>query len=87
VNYDNSIVVTITVTCYSWAPSSGDHLFTCGAICWSPQWSRADPASKFRGAISVLFGSQVSLRVHVCKRDEVYLTTLLWQNNWGQNGL
>jgi len=24
--------VTITVTCYSWAPSSGDHLFTCGAI-------------------------------------------------------
>jgi len=25
-------VVTITVTCYSWAPSSGDHLFTCGAI-------------------------------------------------------
>jgi len=24
-------VVTITVTCYSWAPSSGDHLFTCGA--------------------------------------------------------
>jgi len=26
-NYDLSIVVTITVTCYSWAPSSGDHLF------------------------------------------------------------
>jgi len=32
VNYDNSLVVTITVTCYSWAPSSGDPLFTCGAI-------------------------------------------------------
>jgi len=32
VNYDKSLVVTITVTCYSWAPSSGDHLFTCGAI-------------------------------------------------------
>jgi len=28
VNYDNSLVVTITVTCYSWAPSSGNHLFT-----------------------------------------------------------
>jgi len=27
VNYDNSLVVTITVTCYSWAPSGGDHLF------------------------------------------------------------
>jgi len=28
VNYDNSLVVTITVTCCSWAPSSVDHLFT-----------------------------------------------------------
>jgi len=37
VNYDHSLVVTITVTCYSWAPSSGDHLFTCGAISRSPQ--------------------------------------------------
>jgi len=29
-------VVTITVTCYSWAPFSGDRLclFTCGAIFW-----------------------------------------------------
>jgi len=25
VNYDNSLVVTITVTCYLWAPSTGDH--------------------------------------------------------------
>jgi len=32
VNYDNSLVVTITVTCYLWAPSSADHLFVCGAI-------------------------------------------------------
>jgi len=37
VNYDNSLVVTITVTCYSWAPSSGDHLFTCGANYLPPQ--------------------------------------------------
>jgi len=35
VNYDYSLVVTITVTCYSWAPSSGDHLVTCGAF-WLP---------------------------------------------------
>jgi len=27
VNYDNSLVVTITVTCNLWAPSCGDHLF------------------------------------------------------------
>jgi len=39
VNYDNSFVVTITVTCYSWAPSSGDPLFTCGAIFWPPHIS------------------------------------------------
>jgi len=30
-------VVIITVTCYSWEPSSGDHLFTCNAICRPPQ--------------------------------------------------
>jgi len=29
-------VVTTTVTCYSWAPSSGDHLFACGAISRPP---------------------------------------------------
>jgi len=37
VNYDNSLVVTITVTCYSLAPSSGDHLFTGGAIYRLPE--------------------------------------------------
>jgi len=47
----------------------------------------ADPASEFKGATSVIFDIEVSLRVHYCKRDEVYFTTLLWQNNWRQNGL
>jgi len=28
--------VTITVTCYSWAQSSVDPLFTYGAIFWPP---------------------------------------------------
>jgi len=37
VNYDNSLVVTITVTRYLWAQSSGDHLCTCGAIFRPPQ--------------------------------------------------
>jgi len=32
VNYDNLLVVAITVTCYLWAPSSGDCFFACGAI-------------------------------------------------------
>jgi len=36
VNYDNSLVMTITVTCNLWAPSSGDDLFTCGAIYLPP---------------------------------------------------
>jgi len=42
VSYDNSLVVTITVTCYSWAPSSGDHLFTCGVIHRPPHLVRAN---------------------------------------------
>jgi len=29
------------------------------------------------GAIAVIFGSQVSIRVHYCKRDEVYATRQL----------
>jgi len=37
------------------------------------------------GEILVIFGSQVSLRVHYCKSDEVYFMTLLWQNNGRQN--
>jgi len=39
----------------------------------------ADPASKVREEISVIFCSQVSLWVHCCKRDEIsslYFTTL-----------
>jgi len=47
----------------------------------------ADPASKVRGEISVIFGSQVSWQVHYCKRGEVYFTTLLWPNKRRQNGL
>ena len=37
------------------------------------------------GEISVVPGSQVLSRVHYYKRDEVYFTTLLWQNNGRQN--
>ena len=39
------------------------------------------------GAVSVIFGDHVSLRVHYYKRGEVYFTTLLWQNNKLQNRL
>jgi len=34
-------------------------------------------ANEVKGAISVIFVSQISLRVHYFKRDEVYLTTFL----------
>jgi len=37
VNYDNSLVVTITITCCLWATSIGDHFFACGAISRPPQ--------------------------------------------------
>ena len=47
-----------------------------------------DPASKVRRRpISVLFGSEILLRVHYCKRDKVYVKTLLGQNNGRPNGL
>jgi len=36
-------VVIITVTCYSWAPSSGDHLFSCGTISRPPQTVPKNP--------------------------------------------
>ena len=48
---------------------------------------RIQPETLDGGAILVIFGRQVSLRVRYCKRAEVYFTTLLWQNNGRQNGL
>jgi len=41
------------------------------------QHAGADPASKLGGAISVILCSEVSLRVHYCKRHEVDFATLL----------
>jgi len=44
-NYDLSFVmITIIVACYSWAPSGGDHLSTCGAI-YRPPHNRLLPSS------------------------------------------
>jgi len=45
-------------------------------LCCSFFVTRADPASKVRGAISVVFGSQVSYQLCYCEKDEVYFTTL-----------
>jgi len=39
------------------------------------------------GAISAIFGNQVLLPFRYCKRDEVYFTALLWQNNGRQSSL
>jgi len=51
-------------------------------FCWQ---GRIQPVKL--GAISEIFSNQVSLRVHYCKRDEVYFTTLLRANNGRQNCL
>jgi len=48
---------------------------------------RIQPVSLGGGAIWGLFGSQVFLRVHCCRTDEVCFTRQLWQNNGRQNGL
>jgi len=42
----------------------------------TPQ-SGLDPASEVKGTNSVIFDSQISLRVHYCEKDEIYFTTLL----------
>jgi len=54
VNYDNSLVVTITVTCNLWVPSSRDHLFTCGAIYLPPQHVSREQVSLILVAVDVL---------------------------------
>ena len=41
---------------------------------------RIQPVRLGGGTISVIFAGPVPLWVHYCERDEVYFTTLLWQN-------
>jgi len=53
--------VTITVTCYSLAPSNGDHLFACGAIFWSPQYS---PAREVNTFLTFVFQNLLAVRVN-----------------------
>jgi len=48
---------------------------------------RIQPVRLGEGAISIIFGIQVSQRLRYCKRYEVYFTKLLWQSNGWQNGL
>ena len=54
---------------------------------WGPCLTGLIANMALGGEISVIFGGQVSSCVHYCKRDEVYFTTLLWQNSGRQNGL
>jgi len=67
VNYDNSLVVTITVTCYSWVPSSGDHLFTCGAIFWPPHFVSQNARNMWRRNLSVSADAQCQNKKNVVK--------------------
>jgi len=36
VNYDLSFVLTVTMACYLWAISTGDHFFVCTIVELSP---------------------------------------------------
>ena len=49
--------------------------------------SGVDSDSTVRRAISGILDSQVPYQLCYCKRDEVYFTTLQWQNNGRQNGI
>ena len=74
-NFLNSFVTSLAVSKWKFVAHTA----------YSAQ-GRIQPIS-LGGATSVMFGSQVSSPVHFCKRDEVYFTTLLWQNNLRQTGL
>jgi len=74
VNYDNSLVVTITVTCCSWAPSSGDHLFTCGAIYRLPHFLFDIEVKEGKSSASqqnekITFGTRVMLEMLEFKKQ------------------
>jgi len=60
VNYDNSLVVTITVTCYSWAPVKWRLFLACGQ--WCVRVIFVEPESKARvrmeSGSSKIFSSQ-----------------------------
>jgi len=60
--------VTITVTCYSWAPSDGDHLFTCGAIYRPPYkpplHDRKGPPHKRKAPLLTTFWRRFWLTLH-----------------------
>jgi len=74
VNYDNSLVVTITVTCNLWAPSSGDHSFAGGAIYQPPQ--RSCSRSKWLDEVHRYMLQQWSstvLKQRLCKSFRRYL--------------
>jgi len=61
------------------------NVFTLRRLQQAVNQGRIQPVSS-DGAISVIFGSQASLWVHYCKRDGIYFTTMLSQNNGRQNG-
>jgi len=68
-----------TVTLYNRATVTlFQHLTAALKLCYKEKhWAKpgADPASQVRGTISVIFGSQVSLLVHYCKRDDILYTS------------
>ena len=71
---------TVLVSC-----SDEFAVHSCPLLCLQKQ-GRIQPVSLGR-AISMIFGSQVSLQVHYCKRDEAYFITLLWQKMDGKVAL
>jgi len=48
----------------SWGTATNSALQPLEVVHNNILWTGADPASKFRGTISVIIGSKVSLRVH-----------------------
>jgi len=82
VNYDNSLVATITVSCYSWAPSSGDYLFSCGAISRPPHIASKRFRKITRSRFSIWFVFRIWRRITPLSflHEEYTLESDLWNN-------
>jgi len=75
VNYDNSLVVTITVTCYSRAPSIGDHLFTCGAIYRPPHQPHQPPLPRTLHTTVMEILTRPGSPFHYCHESSLMVAT------------
>jgi len=71
--------VTIIVTCYSWAPFSGDPLFACGATFWPSHMTN------LRKALVIFAEAQLVIFSYFCRSSKALTvsTVTIFQQHYG----